>query len=124
MRCDAWRGCLGLEPTPELYVEHLVEVFRAVRRVLKPSGSLWLNLGDCYDAGTSAARIASRTAEHGYWTNPAINLRPKAGQVAKTPVGRGGHAAVDARRREQAEHLADVAVVDGDRAIGERGRKA
>jgi DNA modification methylase len=46
--CGAWRGALGLEPTPELYVEHLVEVFREVRRVLKPDGTLWLNLGDSY----------------------------------------------------------------------------
>jgi len=33
--CGAWRGALGLEPTPELYVEHMVEVFREVRRVLR-----------------------------------------------------------------------------------------
>lgn len=46
--CGAWRGALGLEPTPELYVEHLVEVFREVRRVLKREGTLWLNLGDSY----------------------------------------------------------------------------
>jgi len=47
-RCGAWRGCLGLEPTPTLYVDHLVEVFREIRRVLHPSGVAWLNLGDCY----------------------------------------------------------------------------
>ncbi len=47
-RCGAWRGSLGLEPTPELYVQHLVEVMRLVRRVLKPGGTLWLNLGDTY----------------------------------------------------------------------------
>ncbi len=47
-RCNAWRGCLGLEPTPDLFIEHIVEVFRHVRRVLHPSGTLWLNLGDCY----------------------------------------------------------------------------
>jgi len=29
-RCGAWRGCLGLEPTPEMYVEHLVEIFRQI----------------------------------------------------------------------------------------------
>ncbi len=46
--CGAWRGCLGLEPTPELYVEHIVEVFADVHRVLRPDGTLWLNLGDCY----------------------------------------------------------------------------
>ena len=49
-RCGAWLGQLGLEPWPELYVEHLVEVFREVRRVLRPDGTLWLNLGDSYAA--------------------------------------------------------------------------
>ena len=47
-RCNAWRGTLGLEPTPELYVEHLVSVMREVRRVLRDDGTLWLNLGDSY----------------------------------------------------------------------------
>ncbi len=46
-------GQLGLEPSPELYVGHLVEVFRDLRRVLKPEGSMWINLGDCYNAGTN-----------------------------------------------------------------------
>src|SRR5690606_27349831 len=41
-----------LEPTPELYVEHMVEVFREVRRVLRPEGTLWLNLGDTFAAST------------------------------------------------------------------------
>lgn len=45
---DEWVGQLGLEPTPELYVQHLVEVFREVRRVLRRDGTLWLNLGDSY----------------------------------------------------------------------------
>ena len=43
-------GQLGLEATPELYVAHLVEVLREVRRVLRDDGTLWLNLGDCYNA--------------------------------------------------------------------------
>jgi len=42
---------LGLEATPEKYVARMVEVFREVRRVLKPDGTLWLNLGDCYATG-------------------------------------------------------------------------
>lgn len=46
--CGAWLGCLGMEPTIEMYVEHMVEVFRAVRRVLRPDGTLWMNLGDSY----------------------------------------------------------------------------
>jgi len=48
--CGAWRGCFGLEPTPELYVQHSVQIFREIRRVLKPEGTLWLNLGDTYAA--------------------------------------------------------------------------
>lgn len=49
--CGAWRGCLGLEPTPELYVEHLVGILRQVRRVLRDDGTLWLVLGDSYAGG-------------------------------------------------------------------------
>jgi len=44
--CGAWRGQLGLEPTPKLYLEHLVEIFREARRVLKPSGTCWLVISD------------------------------------------------------------------------------
>ena len=41
-------GQIGLEPTPEAYLERMVEVFREVRRVLRDDGTLWLNLGDSY----------------------------------------------------------------------------
>lgn len=49
-RCGAWLGCLGLEPTPELYVHHLVAILEEGRRVLRHDGTLWLNLGDSYAA--------------------------------------------------------------------------
>ena len=39
-------GQIGLEDTPEAYVDRLVSVFREVRRVLADDGVLWLNLGD------------------------------------------------------------------------------
>lgn len=39
---------IGLEPAPEEYVEKLVGVFREVRRVMRPDGVLWFNLGSCY----------------------------------------------------------------------------
>lgn len=41
---------IGLEKTPEAYVEKIVNVFREVRRVLRKDGTLWLNLGDTYSA--------------------------------------------------------------------------
>ena len=44
-------GQLGLERTPEEYVANMVAVFAEVRRVLKPSGTCWLNLGDSYNSG-------------------------------------------------------------------------
>ena len=39
---------IGLEASPDEYVEQLVQVFREVWRVLKDDGTLWLNLGDNY----------------------------------------------------------------------------
>jgi site-specific DNA-methyltransferase (cytosine-N4-specific) len=48
IKCGAWKGQLGLEPDWRMYVEHLVELFREVKRVLKKTGSLWLNIGDTY----------------------------------------------------------------------------
>lgn len=39
---------IGLENTPELYVENLVTIFREARRVLRKDGVFWLNLGDSY----------------------------------------------------------------------------
>jgi DNA modification methylase len=42
---------LGLEKTPEAYVANMVDVFREVKRVLRPDGTLWLNLGDSYASG-------------------------------------------------------------------------
>ena len=37
-------GQIGLEPTPQAYIAKLVEVFREVRRILRPDGTLWLNM--------------------------------------------------------------------------------
>ena len=49
-RCGAERKDrqIGLELTPSMYVQKIVEVFREVKRILKKDGTLWLNLGDSY----------------------------------------------------------------------------
>ena len=44
-------GQIGLEPTPDAYVQQLVAVFREVRRVLADDGVVFLNLGDSYAGG-------------------------------------------------------------------------
>ena len=46
-------GQIGLEKTPQNYVDELVDVFRKVRDVLADDGTLWLNLGDSYAANRS-----------------------------------------------------------------------
>ena len=47
-------GQIGLEDSPDAYVERLVEVFREVRRTLTDDGTLWLNIGDSYAAAGGA----------------------------------------------------------------------
>lgn len=60
---DGWCGQLGLEPTPQMYVQHLVDVFREVRRVLRDDGVLWLNLGDSYARGRTGRDDEQRMAD-------------------------------------------------------------
>jgi len=48
---------IGLEKTPEEYVENMVKVFREIKRVLRDDGTLWLNLGDSYNGSSSKGGI-------------------------------------------------------------------
>jgi DNA modification methylase len=50
-RCGAVRidNQIGLEPTPQEFVDSLVAVFREVKRVLRDDGTLWVNMGDSYN---------------------------------------------------------------------------
>ncbi len=59
-RCGAWRGNLGLEPTPEMYIWHLVQIFHEAHRVLREDGTLWLNLGDTYFSNGSGSQSFHR----------------------------------------------------------------
>jgi DNA modification methylase len=59
-RCGAWRGQFGLEPNPELYVEHTIQVLRAIRRVLRDDGVVWWNIGDGYASRLEGAQTNLR----------------------------------------------------------------
>ena len=48
---DGWEGQLGAEPDPSSYIQHLVEIFREVRRVLRRDGTFWLNIAGSYAGG-------------------------------------------------------------------------
>ena len=83
--CGAWRGQLGQEPTPDLFIRHMVEIFREARRVLRSDGTCWLNMGDCYSsqAGPQVAQTkwqiegASDGQNLGRSRRPVDGLKPK-----------------------------------------------
>jgi DNA modification methylase len=78
-------GQIGLEPTLGEHLAVMVEVFEEVRRVLKPSGTLWLNYGDCYAtkpngrsaAATKAAGRDDRTFRDKPFSTVGGKLKPK-----------------------------------------------
>ena len=55
-------GQLGLEPTFTEYIAKLIEIFNEVKRVLKPAGSCWVNMGDTY------------AGQGGTYTNPSLKI--------------------------------------------------
>ncbi|KKM16150.1 hypothetical protein LCGC14_1688780 [marine sediment metagenome] len=65
-------GQLGLEKTPEEYIEKMVAVFQEVKRVLRDDGTLWLNMGDSYatraysDSHTFDPKYGGRNRTRGY----------------------------------------------------------
>jgi len=50
-KCGAWKGQLGLEPSYEMYLDHLLMVTAELKRVLKKTGTLFWNMGDTYVGG-------------------------------------------------------------------------
>lgn len=69
-------GILGLEPFPEWYVAHLMEIFDKARPLLKPRASVWINIGDTYFARWASIRENGR---QGLGNNPRTRRR--------TPMG-------------------------------------
>lgn len=67
---------LGLEATPQEYVQNLVSIFREVRRVLRDDGTLWLNLGDCY-AGRHTRADGGRELSLVLGIKEGLGLKPK-----------------------------------------------
>jgi DNA modification methylase len=74
---------IGLEETPEQYIAGLVEIFEEVRRILKPDGTLWLNIGDTYWGGKgfsgaeSANEAIKRNKEGKTLSKPCSNIGGK-----------------------------------------------
>ena len=83
-KCGATRidSQIGLESTPEAYVEKLVAVFREVRRVLRDDGTVFLNLGDSYNSpgpnNHNKSKIIGTTKLDGQPSTKSVSgLKPK-----------------------------------------------
>jgi len=72
-------GQLGMEATPEEFVENLVGVFREVKRVLKDDGTVWLNLGDSY--GQQKGKGFNANAKEGYVVSRRKELQERQGNI-------------------------------------------
>ena len=68
-KCGAWEGQLGLEPSPYMYINHLCDIFDEIKRVLKDTGSCWVNLGDTY-WGSMAGYGAKESSLTGFQKAP------------------------------------------------------
>ncbi len=68
-KCGAWKGQLGLEPTFDLYIKHLCNIFDEVKRVLRDDGTIWINLGDTYGGSGGASGHTEETKNLGYKTS-------------------------------------------------------
>ena len=59
-----WKGQLGLEPDFNLYIKHLLIIFDEVWRVLKPTGTLWVNIADVYNGSGKAGKNPEYQERH------------------------------------------------------------
>ena len=108
-------GQLGLEATPEEYVERLVEIMREVRRVLRADGTLWLNLGDSYATQGGAGRQGENgqratrtfTAEGSSAKGVPSGLKPKdlCGMPWRVAFALQADGAADPREMRRVEEL-------------------
>ncbi len=69
-------GQLGLEKTLEEYVSKVVEIFREVKRILRKDGTLWLNLGDSYNANQGSGFDTNKDgrAKKAVAASPKLNI--------------------------------------------------
>jgi site-specific DNA-methyltransferase (cytosine-N4-specific) len=77
-------GQVGLEVSPDEYIKNIVDIFEEVRRILKPDGTLWLNMGDSY-AGSWKGQ--SRQGKGVMQSRSIIAARQIAAAVKKTHAG-------------------------------------
>jgi DNA modification methylase len=122
---------IGLEETPDAWVQNLVRVFREVRRVLRDDGTLWVEIGDSYGGGASGGSVFENGRTDG-----------RVGYEKDKPAGRTGHKPKDlvgqpwllaralqqpyytGRIRDERDRVWLAAIIDGEGSIGIHKRPA
>lgn len=66
-------GQIGIEETPEAYVDRLVSVFREVKRALRDDGTLWVNIGDSYNGSGKAGKNPHYQSKHTEFGKPSAH---------------------------------------------------
>ncbi len=89
LKCSAWRGQLGLEPTIDLYLSHLIQIMDECFRVLRNDGTMWVNISDSYSGsgkglygdglshGTEGIKQKTNHGSVGIPGTPFYNVPPK-----------------------------------------------
>ena len=71
---------LGLEPTFDLYIQHLCDIFDEVKRVLRDDGTIWINMGDSYNGsgkgGDSERMYAKKHTQFGKISDIRVHGKP------------------------------------------------
>lgn len=75
-------GQIGMEATPEEYIDKLVDVFREVRRILRKDGTLWVNIGDSYATRSGPQPPTNTRNAHGH-----TRKEPPSGCKCKDLIG-------------------------------------
>ena len=77
---------IGMDESPSLYIQRLVEVFNEVKRVLRKDGTLWLNIGDSYAGSNQGSGVEKATGKQA--TNRGtnyMNTKEHKSKLAKVP---------------------------------------
>lgn len=79
-KCGAWKGSLGLEPTFDLYIKHLCNIFDEVKRVLRKNGTCWVVIGDTYYGGKGTGGDIDNSKQVWTWKEKVKRLCQNCGK--------------------------------------------
>lgn len=104
--CGAWQGQLGHEPEKEMFIHNIVAIMEKVKAILKPTGHLFLNIGDTYDdksAQMVPERVYARMIDEGWYLRDKIVWAKKVYMADDGLVGNGQPSPHDDRIAHQWE---------------------